>query len=180
MGKTPKRVRVHFATRRLVQIGNVVKGIVFMVVALRGDVCWSPVTHNTSRPRHPRLWRNVSLTDRWYDAAHSLVTFDPVPPATSSGKLTVAYPPPILRVYVRDRSRQALLEAHSHQTVSGSTSTLPWMKVHSIPWLTNSGIFMSRRSSSTSYSIFTYSSLVFYCSRGRRHQRVKCDAMKAW
>ena len=50
--------------------------------------------------------------------------------------------------------------------VPGSTSSLSWMKVHLIPsWFANSRIFVSRRSSSTSYSMLAYSSLAFHCLR---------------
>ena len=114
------------------------------------------VTRNTSRPRYPRLWRNASFADLWYDAVHSLLTRSLRSPrlGTSSG-----YPldgrvspadPPCFPCWVN--------------RVPGSTSSLPWIKIRSMPpWLTNSGlIFMPRRSSSTSYSIFTYSPLAFH------------------
>ena len=102
------------------------------------------VTRNTSCPRHPRLWRNASSTDLWYDAVHSLLTRSLRSPrlGTSSGypldgRVSPTDPPCLRPRPIPPDITRGTLTANGFpcrvNRVSSSTRSLPWMKARSMP-----------------------------------------------
>ena len=116
-------------------------------------------------------------------------TLDTVPPVTSSENV-LGYPldshvspanPPCLRLRpIPPGITRRTLTANGFpcwvKRVPDSTSRLPNESAPITPWFANSRIFMSRRSPSTSYSVFTHSSSAFHFLRRSTApvSRVRC------